>query len=114
MSTPVILTNTRITITMAMITGITMIMATAAIGMVDKPRRRTSTRAHGVRPVRKTTSPIVADADALDAHALYRLMAWLSPSYPVGAFSYSSGIEWAVEAGDIHDAETLRQWVDVV
>ena len=28
-------------------------------------------------------------------------MAWLSPSYPVGAFSYSSGIEWAVEAGDI-------------
>ena len=29
--------------------------------------------------------------------ALYRLMAWLSPAYPVGAFSYSSGIEWAVE-----------------
>ena len=28
-------------------------------------------------------------------------MAWLSPSYPVGAFSYSSGIEWAVDAGDI-------------
>src|SRR5207248_2839799 len=32
---------------------------------------------------------------------LYRLMTWLSPSFPVGAFSYSSGIEWAVEAGDI-------------
>jgi urease accessory protein len=30
--------------------------------------------------------------------ALYRLMAWLSPSYPIGAFSYSSGIEWAVRA----------------
>jgi urease accessory protein len=41
-------------------------------------------------------------------------MAWLSPSYPVGAFSYSSGIEWAVEAGDITDAETLRQWLAVV
>ena len=39
-----------------------------------------------------------------DAAALYRLMAWLSPAYPVGAFSYSSGIEWAVEAGDITDA----------
>ena len=38
-------------------------------------------------------------------------MAWLSPAYPVGAFSYSSGIEWAVEAGDIKDAETLRQWL---
>jgi urease accessory protein len=46
--------------------------------------------------------------------ALYRLMAWLSPSYPVGAFSYSSGIEWAVEAGDITDAHSLRRWLAVV
>jgi urease accessory protein len=38
-------------------------------------------------------------------------MAWLSPSYPVGAFSYSSGIEWAVEAGDIRDAATLKAWL---
>jgi urease accessory protein len=43
--------------------------------------------------------------------ALYRLMAWLSPAYPVGAFSYSSGIEWAVEAGDIADAATLLDWL---
>jgi urease accessory protein len=41
-------------------------------------------------------------------------MAWLSPAYPVGAFSYSSGIEWAVEAGDIRDAENLRRWLAVV
>ncbi len=46
--------------------------------------------------------------------ALYRLMAWLSPAYPVGAFSYSSGIEWAVESGDIKDAATLRRWLAVV
>jgi len=46
-----------------------------------------------------------------DAAALYRLMAWLSPAYPVGAFSYSSGIEWAVEAGDIADAGTLQRWL---
>jgi urease accessory protein len=50
----------------------------------------------------------------LDAAALYRLMAWLSPAYPVGAFSYSSGIEWAVEAGDIKDATTLQQWLAVM
>lgn len=49
-----------------------------------------------------------------DSAALYRLMAWLSPAYPVGAFSYSSGIEWAVEAGDIKDAESLRRWLGVV
>jgi urease accessory protein len=46
-----------------------------------------------------------------EAAALYRLMTWLSPSFPVGAFSYSSGIEWAVEAGDITDAASLRQWL---
>jgi len=46
--------------------------------------------------------------------ALYRLMAWLSPAYPVGAFSYSGGIEWAVEAGDIKDADTLGRWLGVM
>lgn len=49
-----------------------------------------------------------------DPAALYRLMAWLSPAFPVGAFSYSSGIEWAVEANDIHDAETLKSWLSVM
>jgi urease accessory protein len=46
--------------------------------------------------------------------ALYRLMTWLSPSFPVGAFSYSSGIEWAVEAGDITDAASLHSWLAAV
>jgi urease accessory protein len=41
-------------------------------------------------------------------------MSWLSPAYPVGAFSYSGGLEWAVEAEDVVDAETLRQWLGVV
>jgi urease accessory protein len=49
-----------------------------------------------------------------EAGGLYRLMAWLSPSYPVGAFSYSSGIEWAVESGDITNAETLKRWLSVI
>jgi len=50
----------------------------------------------------------------LPSPALYRLMAWLSPAYPVGGFSYSGGIEWAVEAGDIRDAGTLRDWLAVM
>jgi urease accessory protein len=49
-----------------------------------------------------------------DSGALYRLMAWLSPAYPVGAFSYSGGLEWAVEAGDVNDATTLEQWLAVM
>jgi urease accessory protein len=41
-------------------------------------------------------------------------MAWLSPAYPVGAFSYSGGIEWAVETGDINNPETLKHWLSVM
>jgi urease accessory protein len=48
---------------------------------------------------------------AAEAAALYRLMTWLSPAFPIGAFSYSSGIEWAVEAGDIIDGATLQDWL---
>jgi urease accessory protein len=54
------------------------------------------------------------DGGALDAPALYRLMAWLSPAFPVGAFSYSGGLEWAVEAGDVVDAPSLQRWLAVV
>lgn len=53
----------------------------------------------------------VEGMDESEAAALYRLMTWLSPAFPVGAFSYSSGIEWAVEAGDIGDAASLRDWL---
>ena len=43
------------------------------------------------------------------------LAAWFSPGYPVGAYSYSHGLEWAVEAGDVCDPPGLAAWVtDVV
>jgi urease accessory protein len=50
----------------------------------------------------------------LSAPALYRLQAWLSPAYPVGAFSFSSGLEWAIEAGDVNDAAALQRWLAVI
>jgi hypothetical protein len=65
----------------------------------------------GERPQRRDCA---ITAEALTPAALYRLMTWLSPGYPIGAFSYSSGIEWSVEAGDISDATTLRSWVTVM
>jgi urease accessory protein len=43
--------------------------------------------------------------------ALYRLMTWLSPSYPLGAFSYSHGLEYAVAAGLVRDRASLRHFV---
>lgn len=44
--------------------------------------------------------------------ALYRLLAWTSPGYPVGAFSYSHGLEWAVETGEVRDAGDLVAYID--
>lgn len=46
--------------------------------------------------------------------ALFRLLAWLSPSYPVGAYSYSHGLEWAVEAGLVRDRAGLEAWLATV
>ena len=39
------------------------------------------------------------------------LMIWLSPSFPVGGFAYSHGLEWAFEAGDLTDAQRLEDWL---
>ncbi len=46
--------------------------------------------------------------------ALYRLLAWLSPAYPIGAFSYSHGVETAVEEGFIKDRTSLVTWLETV
>ena len=46
--------------------------------------------------------------------ALYRLLVWTSPSYPTGAFSYSHGLEWAVEAGDMNDVASLIDYIEAV
>jgi urease accessory protein len=43
--------------------------------------------------------------------ALLRLMAWLSPAFPVGSFSYSHGLETAAHIGLVTDADSLRQWL---
>ncbi len=43
--------------------------------------------------------------------ALLRLLTWLSPAFPIGAFSYSHGLETAVAKGDIHDRESMRDWL---
>ena len=42
---------------------------------------------------------------------LLRLMTWLSPAFPVGAFGYSHGLETAIREGWIDDAPTLTAWI---
>lgn len=46
--------------------------------------------------------------------ALYRLMTWLSPGYPLGTFSYSHGLEYAVERGLVRGRDDLREWIATV
>jgi urease accessory protein len=45
--------------------------------------------------------------DAIPLH----LLRLVSPSLPVGAFSYSRGLEYAAEAGWVHDEATARDWI---
>ncbi|HWT96849.1 MAG TPA: urease accessory UreF family protein [Terriglobales bacterium] len=53
----------------------------------------------------------VATLRGLPAEQVMQLMAWLSPAFPVGAFSYSHGIEQAVEAGLVIDRATTASWI---
>ena len=59
----------------------------------------------------RTTISATTMRMATDAAGLLRLLAWLSPAFPTGGFAWSHGIEWAVEAGDVRDADSLRDWL---
>ena len=74
-----------------------------------------------------TTPPMDTNSLMIDAARLQRpsqnqsrdsagsalpLLIWLSPAFPVGAFAYSHGLEAAVEAGDITNAQTLQAWLE--
>jgi urease accessory protein len=104
----VMIMMTTITTTSIVVTSIT-----TAIPMLMKTNKPPKPRRGGQAEASEQTLPIPAlnELSQDEAAGLYRLMTWLSPSFPVGAFSYSSGIEWAVEAGDITDASSLRQWL---
>jgi urease accessory protein len=87
-ATTITIITTNIAIT-SITTAIPMLMTTNSVDPAAAPRAMTES----------------------ETAALYRLMTWLSPSFPVGAFAYSSGIEWAVEQGDIGDAASLHRWL---
>jgi urease accessory protein len=91
-----------ITITMTSIATTTIITVIPMLMTTNKPPAGDSAAPPALGP---------GGLNESEAAALYRLMTWLSPAFPVGAFSYSSGIEWAVEAGDIVDAASLRDWL---
>lgn len=44
--------------------------------------------------------------------ALYRLFQLISPSLPIGGFTYSQGLEWAVEAQWVSDRTSMQDWLE--
>jgi urease accessory protein len=52
--------------------------------------------------------------EAAGGAALLRLMAWLSPAFPVGSFTYSHGLERAVLDGLVDGREGLRAWIEAL
>jgi len=55
-----------------------------------------------------------SSADPASATDLSRALVWFSPSFPTGAFGFSHGLEWAVEAGDVQDRDSLADWLGSV
>ncbi len=76
-----------ITITITIITGTTTATITS---MTDRP---------------------LSDPAQPSGDALVKLMTWLSPAFPVGSFTYSHGLEWAIEDRTVTDLGTLKTWI---
>ncbi|UTS82206.1 Urease accessory protein UreF [Phaeobacter piscinae] len=55
-----------------------------------------------------TGSPMPTNAQLLT------LAQWFSPGYPVGAFSYSHGLEWAITSAAVSTATELQDWIETV
>lgn len=47
----------------------------------------------------------------IEALQLSRLLQLASPLLPVGAYSYSQGLEWVIDNGAVHDAATAGVWI---
>jgi urease accessory protein len=52
--------------------------------------------------------------NSADSSALYRLFAWFSQGFPIGAFAYSDGLEAAAERGVVNDRQSLQDWIAAV
>ncbi|CFX18985.1 Urease accessory protein UreF [Candidatus Filomicrobium marinum] len=88
-----------------MVTTIIITMRATAIS------RRERTEA-GPWPTRWEDASInVPAAETSQGHSALPLFAWLSPSFPVGSFAFSHGMEWAVHQGTVRDLETTRAWI---
>ena len=47
-------------------------------------------------------------------HDVMILQNWFSPVFPIGAFSYSNGLEMAIQDGRIMDQDSLYDWISAL
>lgn len=107
-------TPTTTTMRTAMPMTMRMTITTTIMGTADAAKSITTTRITTTTDT--TTAPTImgtttGEAAPAGASPLLTLMTWLSPAFPVGAFAYSHGLEWAAEAGDVRDAASLEEWL---
>src|ERR1700741_662126 len=57
---------------------------------------------------------IIMETNDAVSVVLYRLLACLSPASPIGAFSFSHGLEAAAETGAVHERASLQNWIAAV
>jgi urease accessory protein len=63
-------------------------------------------------PSRRSMAPITPMG--IESQQLLLLLAWMSPTFPTGAFAYSHGLEWAIEDGIVQSADDLKAWIEDV
>jgi urease accessory protein len=61
-----------------------------------------------------TMTAVTTKAEGLSDGQLYRALTWFSPGFPIGAFSYSHGLETAAASGGVHNRETLQRWIAAI
>lgn len=45
---------------------------------------------------------------------LLLLLNWMSPAFPIGAYAYSHGLEWAIESGEVSTPHEVEEWISDV
>lgn len=62
-------------------------------------------------PNRFARNMVLTTPMSIEAGQLLLLLNWMSPAFPVGAFAYSHGLEWAIVEGHVGDATGLEIWI---
>lgn len=68
----------------------------------------------GILMIMTTPMPESVRENDLSAAGLYLLLTFLSPSFPIGAFTYSHGLEQVIEDGDVGSSSDLIDWLSAI